>query len=183
MERRVWQAVDHGGPHGSWVWSARVRTRTERTWRSPCCATGWLCYGGTSLGRATRRCALWSPDDACVSTTIPAVGVRHRIGSRSTVQPGERAHVPRVDWTTLALLAAGVALEALEVPPSAGFRLASALTFVVLAVLAALQAWIGWARTERALREARSLPAPSLGVVITGGVIAACVMLGLGFVL
>jgi putative membrane protein len=85
--------------------------------------------------------------------------------------------------TTLALLAAGVALEALEVPPSAGFRLASALTFVVLAVLAALQAWIGWARTERALREARSLPAPSLGVVITGGVIAACVMLGLGFVL
>jgi putative membrane protein len=85
--------------------------------------------------------------------------------------------------TTLALLAAGVALEALRVPAAEGLRLAAALTFVVLAVLAALQAWIGWVRTERALREDRPLPAPALGVVITAGVVGACVLLGLGLLL
>lgn len=83
--------------------------------------------------------------------------------------------------TSLALLAAGVALEALQVPISPGFRLASAIVFVLLGVLAAIQAWIGWARTEKALRENRPLPAPSTGVAIVGGVIVGVVLLTLGF--
>ena len=83
--------------------------------------------------------------------------------------------------TSLALLAAGVALEALEVPISPGFRLASAIVFVLLGVLAAIQAWIGWARTEKALRENRALPGASTGLAIVGGVIVGVVLLTLGF--
>lgn len=83
--------------------------------------------------------------------------------------------------TSLALLAAGVALEALQLPISPGFRLASAVVFVVLGVLAAIQAWIGWMRTERAMRENRALPAPTSGLVIVVGVVVGVVLITLGF--
>ncbi|GAA1681112.1 YidH family protein [Microbacterium lacus] len=83
--------------------------------------------------------------------------------------------------TSLALLAAGVALEALQVPVSPGFRLAASVVFVVLGVLAAVQAWVGWLRTERALRENRALPAPSSGFVIIIGVVLGVVLLTLGY--
>jgi putative membrane protein len=83
--------------------------------------------------------------------------------------------------TSLALLAAGVALEALQVPISPGFRLASAVVFVLLGVLAAVQAWVGWLRTERALRENQALAAPSTGLVIIVGVVLGVVLLTLGF--
>lgn len=85
--------------------------------------------------------------------------------------------------TSLALLAAGVALEALPVPVSAGFRLASAIVFVVLGLLAAVQAWVGWFRTERAMRDVQALPGPSLGLVIVAGIVLAVVLLTLGFIL
>ena len=83
--------------------------------------------------------------------------------------------------TSLALLAAGVALEALQVPISPGFRLASAVVFVVLGSLAAAQAWVGWLRTERALRQNEALPAPSSGLVIIIGVLLGVVLITLGF--
>ena len=73
--------------------------------------------------------------------------------------------------TALALLAAGVALEALRIPEPPEFRLTAALLFIVLGVLAAAQAWFGWARTERAMRENRALPAPTLSIVISVGVV------------
>lgn len=82
--------------------------------------------------------------------------------------------------TSLALLASGVALEALQVPVSPGFRLAAALVFVALGVLAALQAWVGWYRTERAMRLNRSLPGPSVGLVIVLGIVLGVVLLALG---
>ena len=80
-------------------------------------------------------------------------------------------------------LASGVALEALQVPVSPGFRLAAALVFVVLGVLAAVQAWVGWLRTERAMRLNRSLPAPSVGLVIVVGIVLGVVLLALGYFL
>jgi putative membrane protein len=83
--------------------------------------------------------------------------------------------------TSLALLAAGVALEALQVPVSPGFRLAASVVFVILGVLAAIQGWIGWLRTERALRENTTLPPPSSGFVIIVGVVLGVVLLTLGF--
>ncbi|MCD2442582.1 DUF202 domain-containing protein [Agromyces sp. SYSU K20354] len=84
--------------------------------------------------------------------------------------------------TSLALLAAGVALEALVVPISPGFRLAAAIVFVLLGVTAAVQAWVGWMRTEQALRESEPLRGPSVGLVIVVGVVLAVVLMTLGFI-
>ncbi|MBP2327924.1 putative membrane protein [Kibdelosporangium banguiense] len=83
--------------------------------------------------------------------------------------------------TSLALLAGGVALEALKVPIQEGFRFAAAAVFVVLGLLSAIQAWFGWMRTERALREDRTLPAPSLGLVLTLGITLGIVLIVVGF--
>lgn len=85
--------------------------------------------------------------------------------------------------TSLALVAAGVALEALELPIRAELRLAAAIVFVVLGLLSAIASWVGWARTETAMRESRALPGPSLGIVITVGIIAAIALIGIGLLL
>jgi putative membrane protein len=50
-------------------------------------------------------------------------------------------------------------------------RFVSAIVFVVLGLLAAVQAWLGWVRTERALRENRALSGPTLAAVITAGIV------------
>lgn len=85
--------------------------------------------------------------------------------------------------TSLALLAAGVALEALRLPADERFRFAAAAVFVALGMAAALQAWIGWARTERAMRLGRPLPGQSLGGVIALGVVAGTVLVAIGMLL
>ncbi|MEZ0447290.1 YidH family protein [Cellulomonas sp. ICMP 17802] len=72
--------------------------------------------------------------------------------------------------TSLALLAAGVALEALELPVQADLRFAAALLLVAVGVLAPVLAWIGWARAERAVRLGRSLPTPSAFSLLVVGV-------------
>lgn len=71
--------------------------------------------------------------------------------------------------TALALLLAGVALEALDAPIQSDIRLASALIFVTLGLVAILHAWWSWAATERSMRVARPLPGFAVGAVITTG--------------
>lgn len=83
--------------------------------------------------------------------------------------------------TSLALFAAAVALEALELPASPTFRLAAALVFVALGVLASLQAWLGWMSAERALRRGAPLPGFRVGLVVSAGVIAGAALVGIGF--
>lgn len=85
--------------------------------------------------------------------------------------------------TALALFAAGVALEAVDVPAHAALRAAAALTFVLLGFVAAAQAWIGWSRTERALRLSRPLPGPASGILVVGGACVAMIALAVGFAL
>jgi putative membrane protein len=85
--------------------------------------------------------------------------------------------------TSLALVAAGVALKALQVPLPSGLRTAAAVLLVLLGLAAAGQGWLGWTRTERALRENRALPGPSLSAVITAGVVAAVGLVGVGWLL
>lgn len=82
--------------------------------------------------------------------------------------------------TSLALVAAGIALEALQLPIAPALRLASAAIFTALGFLAAVYSWIGWVRTEAAMREARPLPGPSLAVVLATGVAAAVILIGIG---
>ncbi|MGY1807108.1 YidH family protein [Blastococcus sp. SYSU D00669] len=85
--------------------------------------------------------------------------------------------------TSLALSAAGVALEALELPIAEGLRLACALVLIGLGLLAPLQAWLGWTATERALRRGRPLPSPRLAPVVALGTLVAGVLLVLGLLL
>lgn len=82
--------------------------------------------------------------------------------------------------TSLALFAAGIALEALRLPVEPGFRVASAAVFVLLGLIGTVQAWLGWMRTERALREGRRLPGRSIGVVVVAGIAVAMLLLVAG---
>lgn len=71
--------------------------------------------------------------------------------------------------TALALLAGGVALEALGLGLHPGFRLAASILLIIAGILTPLQAWIGWMSTERALR--LNTPLPSAGLALPLGVI------------
>jgi putative membrane protein len=51
---------------------------------------------------------------------------------------------------------------------------------VLLGLTASLQAWLGWARTERALRSEQVLPGPSLSSVVTAGVGLGIVLVAIG---
>ena len=85
--------------------------------------------------------------------------------------------------TSLALIAAGVALEALRIPVQEGLRFAAAAIFVALGILAPIHAWISWMRIERSLRRNRPLPAPSLSVILAIGVVVAGALIAVGLFL
>jgi putative membrane protein len=79
---------------------------------------------------------------------------------------------------SLALLAGGVALEALGLSFSGDARKVVSVLLVLLALAAAVIGWVRWARTERAVRLATPLPGSVLlGVVVTGVVVVAVVLL------
>lgn len=82
--------------------------------------------------------------------------------------------------TALALLLAGVALEALDAPIEPSLRLTSALIFVGLGLLAIIHAWMSWARTERSLRLQQPLPGRAVGAIIVSGAAVAIVLIGVG---
>ncbi len=80
--------------------------------------------------------------------------------------------------TGLALLAAGVALQTLGLGMHPGLRLAASVLLIVAGAFAPLQAWFGWKKTERALREQKPLPnaaltLPLAAVVIVVGLLVA----------
>lgn len=86
--------------------------------------------------------------------------------------------------TSLALLAGGVALESLALGMQPGLRLAASIILIVTGIFAAVQSWIGWTGTERALRTGDSLPPPQLtlptvlAVVVAGLLVLIGVFLG-----
>jgi putative membrane protein len=84
--------------------------------------------------------------------------------------------------TGLAFLAAGVALESLGLGIHPGFRLAASIVLVATGVFTPIQAWFGWMGTERALREARPLPAAALALPIGASVTAVGVLVLLGVI-
>ena len=75
--------------------------------------------------------------------------------------------------TALALLAGGVALEALDLPVEPRLRMAAAVLLVALGTAAPLLAWLGWARAERAIRRGEPLPPPTGVAVLVAGVLVA----------
>jgi len=60
--------------------------------------------------------------------------------------------------TSLALLAGGVALDAVELDGPRGLQSALAAALVVLGLLGAGVSWLRWAATERAMHLRRPLP-------------------------
>ena len=80
--------------------------------------------------------------------------------------------------TSLALLAAGVALQALPVNIAPGPKRWLSVLFIVLALVTAAVGWIRWARSERAMRRNEDLPGSIATAVLVAGVaIAALVLL------
>ena len=69
--------------------------------------------------------------------------------------------------TSLALLAGGVALEALDLPIEEHLRFSAAIVLVVVGLVAPVTAWIGWAQAERAVRLGTP-PAVAVGVRAAG---------------
>jgi len=63
--------------------------------------------------------------------------------------------------TSLALLAGGVALDAVELDAPTGLQSVLAAVLVVLGLLGAAASWLRWAAAERAMRRRRPLPGTS----------------------
>lgn len=80
--------------------------------------------------------------------------------------------------TALALLAAGVAVDALDLPISTPFQEAVAAVLVILGLVCAALSWSRWAQAERAMRRGEPLPASTLSVTVSATlVIVAAVVL------
>ncbi|WP_062380493.1 YidH family protein [Demequina pelophila] len=82
--------------------------------------------------------------------------------------------------TSLALMAGGLALEAFSVPIDETLRIVAAGALLALGLAAAVQAWLGWMRSERAMREERPLAPPAIGPVLVVGLIAVMIALAVG---
>ena len=64
--------------------------------------------------------------------------------------------------TALAMLAGGVALDAVDLPGSATLQQVLAVTLVLLGLGCAVVSWLRWAATERAMRLRQPLPSTTL---------------------
>lgn len=78
--------------------------------------------------------------------------------------------------TSLAFVAGGVAVDAVDLGLDDGVRKPLAVLLVLLGVVCAVASWARWARTERALRLSAPLPGSPLGVLVAVGLVAASVV-------
>ncbi len=85
--------------------------------------------------------------------------------------------------TALALVAGGVALEALGLDLHPGLRLTASIVLIVAGTVVPLLAWSGWMRVERALRSGSPLPSTIVGVALTIVVAVVGVLVLLGILL
>ena len=85
--------------------------------------------------------------------------------------------------TSLALMAAGLAVEALHVGIGAKLRATVAVLLVLAGIGSVGQAWAGWANAERALRIKAPLPASDLKPVLLVVLLAIGVCLAIGLLL
>ena len=75
--------------------------------------------------------------------------------------------------TALALLAAGVALDAVPLPIPGVVQTLLAAAFVLLGLTCAVASWVRWARAERAMRRGEPLPSVGFGAVLAAFVVLA----------
>jgi putative membrane protein len=79
--------------------------------------------------------------------------------------------------TSLALLAAGVAVDVVNLKIPSGTQRGLATLLVLLGLLSALVSWIRWALAERAMRHQGPLPAFGLGALFTVCVVVSALVL------
>ncbi|QEW02277.1 YidH family protein [Microbacterium lushaniae] len=85
--------------------------------------------------------------------------------------------------TSLAFIAAGIALELLGAELHAALRLAASLILILVGTATPPLAWFGWAKTERALRRREPLPATPMAAVLALAATVAGVLLVLAILL
>ncbi|GAA1937362.1 YidH family protein [Nocardioides hwasunensis] len=84
--------------------------------------------------------------------------------------------------TSMALLAGGVALDAVDLDGPRGLQTALAVTLVLLGLLGAAASWVRWAAAERAMRLGRPLPGTialawfSLALVVVAALLVVLVL-------
>jgi putative membrane protein len=79
--------------------------------------------------------------------------------------------------TALALLAGGVALDAIDLSIPGELKQGLAVLLVALGLVCAVAAWLRWARAERALRLQEPLPALHLAAVLAAGIAVVALIL------
>jgi putative membrane protein len=82
--------------------------------------------------------------------------------------------------TALALVAGGVALEALALPLQPALRMAASIILLALGLIVPVLAWLTWGKVERALRQGAPLPGSSVALPVVVGVAAVAVLVLLG---
>ncbi len=84
--------------------------------------------------------------------------------------------------TALALIAGGVALEALGLDLQPALRLAASLVLIAAGLAVPVLAWSEWGRTERALRSASPLPGSATSVALTATIVVVGTLVLLGVI-
>ena len=73
--------------------------------------------------------------------------------------------------TALALVAAGVAVDAIHLDMSPWLQRALAVVLVALGLVSAVASWARWARSERAIRRGEPLPSSAFTAVLAGVIV------------
>ena len=79
--------------------------------------------------------------------------------------------------TALALLAGGVAVDALDLPMRDVLQTTLAAILLLLGLLCAVASWVRWARAERAMRTGSPLPSMGLAAPLVAGILVIGVLL------
>ncbi|WP_433273699.1 YidH family protein [Actinosynnema sp. CS-041913] len=78
--------------------------------------------------------------------------------------------------TALALLACGVAVDAVDLGLPDALETALAVLLVGLGLVCAVMSWVRWACSERAMRHDKPLPSFAVGLVLVAGVVVAALV-------
>jgi putative membrane protein len=85
--------------------------------------------------------------------------------------------------TALALIAGGIALEALALPIEPALRRTASIILLLLGLAVPLLAWATWGIVERALRQGQPLPGSRVALPVAAGVSIAGVLILMGTML
>jgi putative membrane protein len=85
--------------------------------------------------------------------------------------------------TALALIAGGVALEALGLHLEPHLRVTASVILILSGITLPAYAWLAWTNNERALRENEPLPSPLLSLPLGAAVVAVGILILLAVVL